>query len=265
MRRKGDGSVRWLLEDAAAGGVFAAGHDEAGNDMPLLLSTSRAERVEGGYRFYGRKIFGSLTPVWTKLGIHGMDTSDPENPKVVHAFLERGAEGYRTVETWDTMGMRATRSDDTILEGAFVPDHHISHVAPADPVRAGLFELCVFAWAAASFGSIYVVRAERARDLAVTSVRKKTSVVLSRSMAYHPEIQHSAAAMVIALEGATAHVERIAADWSAGVDHGHGWSSKLVAAKYHAVETAKTVWLGDHTAGGDHTTSSATQGYRTAR
>jgi len=241
MRRKGDRSLEWLLEDASAGEVFAAGHGEAGNDMPLLLSTSRAERVEGGYRFYGRKIFGSLSPVWTRLGIHGMDLSDPENPMVVHAFLNRGAEGYRIVETWDTMGMRATRSDDTVLEGAFVPDHHISRVAPAGPAGAGLFELCVFAWAAASFGSIYVGLAERARDLAVASVKKKTSVALTRSMAYHPEIQHSVADMVIALEGATAHVERIAADWSAGVDHGHGWPAKLVAAKYHAVETAKKV------------------------
>lgn len=27
----------------------------AGNDVPVLLSTTRAERVEGGYRFTGRK------------------------------------------------------------------------------------------------------------------------------------------------------------------------------------------------------------------
>ena len=36
-----------------------------------------AERVDGGYRFTGHKSFGSLTPVWTRLGLHGMDTSDP--------------------------------------------------------------------------------------------------------------------------------------------------------------------------------------------
>ena len=72
LRRGGDASLEWLLREAAAGEVFAAGHGEAGNDLPLLLSTARAERVDGGYRFWGRKQFGSLTPVWTRLGVHAM-------------------------------------------------------------------------------------------------------------------------------------------------------------------------------------------------
>ena len=63
--RRGDTSVEWLLKEAANGAVFAAGHAESGNDIPVLLSTTRAERVEGGYRFTGHKSFGSLTPVWT--------------------------------------------------------------------------------------------------------------------------------------------------------------------------------------------------------
>src|SRR5919202_110664 len=55
LHRRGDRSLDWLLEEAAAGEVFAAGHGEAGNDLPLLLSSSRAERVEGGYHFTGHK------------------------------------------------------------------------------------------------------------------------------------------------------------------------------------------------------------------
>ena len=120
--RAGDSSQRWLLEAAAAGQVFAAGHAESGNDIPVLLSTTKAERVEGGYRFTGRKSFGSLSPVWNYLGIHGMDTGDPSSPKIVHAFMPRDTEGYRIDQNWDVLGMRATRSDDTILEGVFVPD-----------------------------------------------------------------------------------------------------------------------------------------------
>jgi alkylation response protein AidB-like acyl-CoA dehydrogenase len=96
-----------------------------------MLSTTHAERAEGGYRFFGHKIFGSLTPVWTRLGLHAMDTSDPANPRIVHAFLPRDAEGYRIVPTWDVLGMRATRSDDTVLEGAFVPDKYIPRIVPA--------------------------------------------------------------------------------------------------------------------------------------
>jgi alkylation response protein AidB-like acyl-CoA dehydrogenase len=44
--RAGDKSLEWLLTEAAAGEVFAAGHAESGNDLPLLLSTTKAERVD---------------------------------------------------------------------------------------------------------------------------------------------------------------------------------------------------------------------------
>ena len=37
------------------------------------------------------------------------------------------------------------------------------------------------------------------------------------------------------------HLERIAEDWSTGVDHGAKWPSKIVSAKFHAVEAAKRV------------------------
>src|SRR5919202_5982927 len=75
----GDSSLEWLLRESVTGEVFAAGHAETGNDLPGLLSTAKAERVDGGYRFWGHKMFGSLTPVWTHFGLHAMDTSDPQN------------------------------------------------------------------------------------------------------------------------------------------------------------------------------------------
>jgi alkylation response protein AidB-like acyl-CoA dehydrogenase len=239
LRGWGDSSLEWLLREAIAGEVFAAGHAETGNDLPVLLSSARAERVDGGYRFWGHKMFCSLTPVWTRLGIHGMDTSDPAAPKVVHAFMPRSAEGYRVKETWDTLGMRATRSDDTFLEGVVVPDRYIARVVPAGSLDP--FVASVFAWALLNFGSIYYAIAERARDIAVTSARKRTSLALSRPMAYHPEIQHLFSEMQLEIESMGAHIERVAEDWSTGVDHGPAWPMKIVAAKYHCVESAKRV------------------------
>ena len=236
--RSGDRSLEWMLKEAAAGEVFAAGHAEAGCDIPALLSTTKAERVAGGYRFTGRKSFGSLTPVWTRLGIHGMDMSDPNAPKVVHGFLPRDMAGYTIVETWDTMGMRATRSDDTILEGAFVPDKYIARIVPAGAAGVDLFVLGIFAWALIGFGNVYCGLARRACDLVFPSLKDKGSIGLTRSMAYHPEIQHGVAEMVIGLEAISAHLDRVAHDWSTGVDHGGAWPIKIVAAKYNAVETA---------------------------
>ena len=59
-------SVIWPLKPFV--GIWL--HAETGNELPLLLSTTKAERVDGGYRFTGHKAFGSLSPVWTRPGSH---------------------------------------------------------------------------------------------------------------------------------------------------------------------------------------------------
>ncbi len=239
MAKMGDHSFDWMLKAAADGEVFAAGHAEHGNDLAGFLSTCKAEKVDGGYKFTGRKMFGSLTPVWTKLGLWGMDTSDPNAPMMVHGFLNRDAGGYRIEETWDTLGMRATSSHDTILDGAFVPDSQIIRVLPAGTADA--FILTLFAWVEPMFGTIYLSAAQRAMDVAVEAVKTKTSLGLTRSMAYHPEIQHNVADMFLAIEGAAANVHLVASDWQNGVDHGAMWPAKLVACKDNAAEAAKRV------------------------
>jgi alkylation response protein AidB-like acyl-CoA dehydrogenase len=232
--RQGDRSLEWLLKEAVEGEVFNAGHSERGNDLPALLSTTKAERVAGGFRFTGHKMFCSLAPVWTRYGLHGLWADAEGGPKIVHAFLPRSTDGYRIIETWDTMGMRATRSDDVLLDGAFVPDKYVARLVPAGGADA--FVLGLFAWALMGFANVYYGMAQRAIDLAVPEVKKKTSVAVSRNMAYHPELQHSIAEMMLAFDPIGPHLDSVAEDWSAGVDHGAAWPAKLVSAKHHAVE-----------------------------
>jgi alkylation response protein AidB-like acyl-CoA dehydrogenase len=232
-----DKTVEFILEEAAKGEVFAAGHAESGNETSIVMSVTKAEKVPGGYKFTGRKSFGSLTPVWTRLGLHGMDTSDPKNPKVVHGFLARNTPGITIKETWDVMGMRATRSDDTVLEGAFVPDDHIARVVPAGLGGADFFVLSIFAWALGGFSNVYYGLAQRMLELSVEHVKNKGSLGLTRTMAHHPEVQHGVAEMVLALEAMGAQIDAFTNDWSNGVQH-PDWPIKIVATKYNAVNGA---------------------------
>jgi alkylation response protein AidB-like acyl-CoA dehydrogenase len=235
--RSGDRSLEWVLQETVAGEVFAAGHAESGNETSILMSITKAEKVDGGYTFTGRKSFGSLTPVWTRLGLHGLDTSDPAAPKVVHGFLARDAGNFTIKDTWDVLGMRATRSDDTILDGAFIPDKSIARVVPMGFAGADLFVLGIFAWALTGFGNIYYGLARRALELAVDQVKSRGSIAMTRSMAHHAEVQHDIAEMVMELEAIGAQLETVARDWSEGVQH-PDWPIKIVAAKYRAVEGA---------------------------
>ena len=170
LLRFGDDRMAWILQEAADGHVFAAGHGEAGNDAGLFASTAVAERVDGGWKITGRKVFGSLSPVWTYLGVHAMDVSDPAHPQVVHAFLPRDTPGYHIEPTWDALGMRATASHDTVLDGVFVPDELTPVVTPAGFAGAELFHLAILAWALLGFANVYTGVARRAYDLTVAQV-----------------------------------------------------------------------------------------------
>lgn len=241
LHRAGDTSCDWMLTEGAAGEVYAAGHAESGNDIPGLLSTAKAEKVDGGWKITGRKMFGSLSPVWTRYGFHAMDTSDPEAPKIVHGFLPRDAVGYHIDATWDVLGMRASMSNDTIMDGAICPDHLVGRIVPAGPAGVDLFVLALFANALLGLANVYFGAALRAREVALESAHKKTSLALTRSMAYHPHIQHSAAEIDLMVEYVTALIDRTAEDWANGADYGAAWPAKIVGCKYTAVESAKKI------------------------
>jgi len=242
LHRVGDRSLRWLLEEAVAGDVFASGHAEPGNDMALLSPTTRAERVEGGWRFTGHKIVASQSPVWTRLGIHGLDTADPDKATVVHAFLPRDAPGYRIVPTCDTLGMSLTRRDDAMLDSAVVPDRYVGRVVPIGIAEVDAFVLAISAWAQATVAAIHLGIAERAFELAVVGAKRSSSrAVRGRQSAHMPLIQHAMAEMAFELESMSAHIERVADDWSAGLDHGDSWSAKLAAVQHRATDGAQRI------------------------
>ncbi len=237
LERSGDDSCHWMLERAADGEIFCALHGEAGNDLPLLLAVAHAERVDGGWTISGHKIFGSLTPVWTLGGFHAMDVSDPDHPQIVHGFLSRDTEGLQIIDTWDTLGMRATQSQDTHLDHAFVPDDQVALICPAGFAGAGPFQVSIFAWALMGFSATYLAAARRAFDLTVTRMPTRTSIAMTNSMAHHPEVQHNVAEMRIALDSAQAMLERTCSDWTEGVEH-EDWPVRLVATRSFVINQA---------------------------
>ena len=241
LERAGDTSLRWILDAALDGEVFAAGHAESGNDIPVLLSTCTAERVEGGYRLTGRKQFGSNGPSWSWLGAHAIDAAAPGGPQIVHAFVERTSPGVTVVPTWDTLGMRPTQSHDTILESVFVPDARVGRVVPAGD-GSDLFLVGLAMWPLSLIAAVYLGIADRALELAVSSARSKTSMAIERgAYAYNPFVQHQVAEMYLELDAATATLERFVDDWVAGADHGDAWVPKVYAMKWRSVEAAKRV------------------------
>jgi len=91
-----------------------------------LDSSGSAERVEGGFRVSGRKIFGSGSPMGDLLITSAPYVDPTDGPTVLHFPVPFRAEGVTVLDNWRAMGMRATGSGDVVLEGVFVPEGAVS-------------------------------------------------------------------------------------------------------------------------------------------
>ncbi|AZZ49264.1 acyl-CoA dehydrogenase [Rathayibacter rathayi] len=243
---RGDDSLRSVLVEAAAGHVFAFGNSEAGNDLVLSDSLTRAEPVgDGGYRFTGTKVFTSLAPVWTRLGVFGRDDSGPQ-PCLVHGFVDRETPetpvaGLEVHDDWDTLGMRATQSRTTVLDGVVVPAERMIRSLPVGP-SADPFVFAVFAAFELLISSVYLGVAQRALDVAVVSVQRRTSLRSGgRPLAEDPDVRHRVAAVGMLLDGLQAPLRSAAADVDALVDRGARWFPSLVGVKIRTTEGALRV------------------------
>ncbi|MEI3847399.1 MULTISPECIES: acyl-CoA dehydrogenase family protein [unclassified Microbacterium] len=241
---RGVDALRFVQEGAVAGEVFAFGISEAGNDLVLFGSgTDAAPLPDGGYAFTGTKIFTSLAPVWTQLGLHGLDTSTENAPQMVYAFVPRSeVQTGRVVvrDDWDTLGMRGTQSRTTVLRDAVAPADRVVRTLPpgpnADPLVFGIFSVFELLLA-----SVYTGIARRALDLAVDAANRRTSKRTGKPYSQDPDIRRRIADMALAYDALPPQLESLARDVDTLVDHGPRWFSLLAGVKHRAVTSAKAI------------------------
>jgi alkylation response protein AidB-like acyl-CoA dehydrogenase len=223
--------------------VFAFGNSEAGNDAVLFDSRTVAERdADGGYTFTGTKIFTSLSPAWTRLGIFGKD-QDARNGagELVHGFITRQTPGYRILDDWDTLGMRASQSATTVLDGVHVPADRIFRKLAVGPNPDPLV-FAIFACFETLLAAVYTGLGERALAVGVETVKRRTSFKNGgRSYAQDPDIRWKVAEAAMAMDNLYPQLKTVAADVDALADHGAQWFPKLVGLKVNATETARRV------------------------
>ncbi|KUM33862.1 acyl-CoA dehydrogenase [Arthrobacter sp. EPSL27] len=243
LAARGDSSLDFVLKEAAQGEIFAFGNSEAGNDSVLFDSrTVAVPDTGGGYSFTGRKIFTSLSPAWTRLGIFGKDTSAGDGEgQLVHGFITRDTPGYEILADWDTLGMRASQSNTTVLDGAVVPAERIFRKLPVGP-NADPLIFAIFACFETLLAAVYTGIGERALVLGVEAVKRRTSFKNGgRSYAQDPDIRWKVADAAMAMDALYPQLSSVAADVDALADHGGQWFPKLVGLKVSATETARTV------------------------
>lgn len=123
MKFGGEALKRKYLPRMAQGelGAFCVTEPGAGSDAASL--TTRAEKVDGGYRLTGEKIWVT-NGYFAEFFVVMARTGDP-GPKGISAFLvERGTEGLQIGAKENKMGLRSSDAISLVLDGAFVPDEN---------------------------------------------------------------------------------------------------------------------------------------------
>ena len=243
----GDSSLQWVLDEAERGELFAFAISEAGNDRVMSDSLTRVDRVDGGWAFTGTKIFTTLSPAWTRLGVLGRhDPGDNVEPTIVHGFLTRDAPnaetpGIEIIPDWNTLGMRATQSHTTRLDSAVVTDERVARILPVGP-SGDAYTLAISANFHTLIASVYAGIADRALDLAVESAQHKTSLRAGGTpQALDPDIRWRMADAALALDALAPQLQAVARDRDHGLDRGTRWYRDLAGLKHRSVETARHV------------------------
>ncbi|HYH31868.1 MAG TPA: acyl-CoA dehydrogenase family protein [Pseudonocardia sp.] len=154
-RRTGDDRLAGLLRRAAEGGlVWASLTAERGMANRMTDAATVAEPTDGGYLLTGRKIFATNSAIATDFSTTARDPHAEGGPRLLLCTVSMDAPGIRVHPTWDTLGMRATRSDDLELDSVFVPSSAVVHSLPAGHLDRRVMET-VWAWAMPAFASVY--------------------------------------------------------------------------------------------------------------
>ena len=136
-----------------------------------LHGSGRAEKVDGGFRYTGRKVFASGVPAGDLLMTMGVVENGTNGNDVIHFAMPLKSPEVKILDTWRVMGMRGTGSHDVQIDGAFVPDAAVALTRPQGKWHPSMHTVALVALPV--IYAAYLGVAEGARDIAVKACAKK--------------------------------------------------------------------------------------------
>ncbi len=173
--RSGNKAPEGLLRRVASERLILV--SSGGSDW--LRGSGTLEKVDGGFRMNGRKIFSSGVPSGDLLMTTGVYEDPAGGPVVIHFPLPLHAEGVTVLDTWRTLGMRGTGSHDVEIKDVFLSDAVMQGVRrPAGKWHP--FMHAVVLAALPIFYGAYLGVAEKAREIALgLAARKKEDPLIA--------------------------------------------------------------------------------------
>ncbi len=216
--------AKMVVQDARLiGGNFSEPTTSGLVGTPVPLT--RAKRAPGGYRITGRKMFASMIAAADSVMVMAYPDEATTPTAGMLLLVPPDAPGRRVEHVWDTLGMRATRSDSMILEDCFVPEDAL--LFRADDIVP--FRRDGANWFWGSYTPVYLGVGVAAFHAIVETVKGRTPPGFSQPLAYHPDVRRHVAEMSTDLEAA-----RLLTLHSAWLSDTEGPTPATLAALYRA-------------------------------
>lgn len=189
-----------------------AAEDVWGSDPSVLISSSympmgKVTKVDGGYRLSGRWAFssGSKHCQWVILGANMVAEDGDGQPEPYNFLIPRA--DYEIVDTWHTIGLCPTGSNDIVVNDVFVPAHRVIReldmfniecpghsVNQSDLYQIPFAQLFNRTVSTTSLGSL-----RRALEVFIETTREKRATYTGQRLAGDPTIQEAIADVKLTL------------------------------------------------------------------
>jgi alkylation response protein AidB-like acyl-CoA dehydrogenase len=183
-----------------------------------------AVREEGGWRITGRKTFSTLSPILDRFVVSAYVPDED----AVSEFLVRRSEAVSVVDTWDSLGMRATGSHDVVLDGAFVPQRERIAGQGIDDGGGWLLHI----------PACYMGIALAARDYALRFASAYQPNYADKPISSFPAVQALIGEMELTLRSARTILYAVADRWDRLTDDRPSMKPELGLAKYQVTNGA---------------------------
>jgi alkylation response protein AidB-like acyl-CoA dehydrogenase len=210
------------------GALINAAHSEPDLGSPSRggLPSTTAIRTADGWRITGRKSWASLAPALTYASILAAAIEEGQEPRRANFLVPTNSPGFRVVETWDNLGMRATASHDVELTDVEVgPDAILPPDGSSVPGDGR-------GWSGFGVPAVYLGIAGAARDAAVKFAQERVPNGMPGPIATLPTIQRSIAEMELLLLQAGTVLFGTAEEWVQFPERRESLSWKVAAGKY---------------------------------
>ena len=187
--------------------------------------SARARRVPGGYSITGRKMFASMLQAADYVIVMAYPDDAKEKFAGMLLLVPPDAPGRSVNVNWDTLGMRATRSNSLVLEDCRVDERAL--LFRSDDIRP--FRLAFLNWFWGSYTAVYLGVAVAAYDELRRVMHARQPTGHAQSLAYHPDVRRHVAELSVDLEAA-----RLITYRSAWLSDTQGPTAETTAALYRA-------------------------------